>query len=122
MPEALRSRRILLIEDEYFLADDLERALRAEGAEVIGPVSSVFEARSLIDDRLDGAVLDIKLQDGEVYEIADELSRMLVPFAFATGYDAEIIPRRFQNTARVEKPFEAETAVEVIKGLLKGRC
>jgi len=122
MHDTLRSRRILVVEDEYFLADDLLRALRAEGAEVVGPVSSRHEARSLINDQLDGAILDIKLQDGEVYDIADDLSRMHVPFAFATGYDAEIIPYRFQTAARVEKPYEARAAVKVIERFFSARA
>ena len=34
----LVGRRVLVIEDEYFLADDIARALTSLGAEIIGPV------------------------------------------------------------------------------------
>jgi hypothetical protein len=33
----LASRRVLVVEDEFFLADDMAAALRALGAEVVGP-------------------------------------------------------------------------------------
>jgi DNA-binding NtrC family response regulator len=121
MSERLKSRRILIVEDEYFLADDLERVLRAEGAEVIGPISSLNEARGLIDDRLDAAVLDVKIQDGEVFAVADELSRLLVPFAFATGYDAETLPHRFRTRVRLEKPYTPLAVVGLIERLFEVR-
>ena len=34
----LSGRRIFIVEDEYFLADDIGKACRALGAEVAGPV------------------------------------------------------------------------------------
>jgi hypothetical protein len=33
----LMGRRILVVEDEYFLADDIRRALQSLGAEIAGP-------------------------------------------------------------------------------------
>ena len=42
MPESLlKGRRILIIEDEYFLADELNRVLQQAGAETLGPAASV---------------------------------------------------------------------------------
>jgi hypothetical protein len=32
-----RRCRVLIVEDEYFLADELEKAFNARGVEVIGP-------------------------------------------------------------------------------------
>jgi hypothetical protein len=34
---ALAGRRILIVEDEYFLADDLKQILNQRSAEVLGP-------------------------------------------------------------------------------------
>ncbi len=33
----LANRRVLVVEDEYFIADDMARALRMVGDEVVGP-------------------------------------------------------------------------------------
>lgn len=64
MPERPQSgRRILAVEDEYFLADELDRELKAAGAAVLGPVSSVAAAlEALASDRTpDAAVLGVNL-------------------------------------------------------------
>ena len=45
---ALAYRRVLIVEDEYFLADDLAQALRRLGAEVIGPVPTQAQALALL--------------------------------------------------------------------------
>ena len=41
---SLEGRRVLVVEDEFFLADDLVRALKRHGAEVVGPVPSLDRA------------------------------------------------------------------------------
>ena len=54
---------ILVVEDDYMIADDLRRDLEAAGARVLGPVPSLPEALELLRgaDRLDAAVLDVNL-------------------------------------------------------------
>lgn len=44
-PSAKRCR-VLIIEDEYFLGQDLAKALRLLGCEVVGPVAELFDAMS----------------------------------------------------------------------------
>ncbi len=62
MPQSLKGYRILIVEDEYFLANDLQRAMTSVGAKVIGPAASAFDAFRLIDKRIDAVVLDISWQ------------------------------------------------------------
>lgn len=56
--------RILVVEDEYLLAEDMRETLEAEGAEVVGPVARLSAGLALLDvgPAIDGAVLDINLQ------------------------------------------------------------
>ena len=106
-PDALRGRRLLVVEDEYLIAAALERALEGRGAEVVGPAGSVEGALRLVEaegDRLDGAVLDINLRDERVYPVADVLAARGVPFVFLTGYDAQVIPDTYAGVPRSEKP------------------
>ena len=101
--------RILIVEDDYFIAEDLRRSFQKSGAEVIGPVPTAEEAVELLSKTLDldGAVLDINLDtDGPVFPIADALAARNVPFVFATGYDGDIIPDRFAGVRRFEKPCD----------------
>jgi CheY-like chemotaxis protein len=94
------------VEDEYFLAQDIVQGLRAEGADVVGPVGAVCDALDLIDatERIDAAVLDLNLRGELAYPVADALTERGVPFVFATGYDQSYIPERYNSVARFEKP------------------
>jgi CheY-like chemotaxis protein len=84
---ALAKRRVLLVEDDYFIVSDLARSFEAEGAEVVGPAATVADGLALLAEapNLDGAVLDINLQGEMVFPLADALTARGVPFVFATG-------------------------------------
>ena len=98
-PNLLAGRRVLLVEDDYFIADELRRDFAKTGAEVLGPVGRVDEALALIDKsaHIDGAVLDVKLHDEMVYPVADALLERGVPFVFATGYERAQIPAPYRT-------------------------
>jgi CheY-like chemotaxis protein len=110
----LAARRVLIAEDELLIAIDLAEAFEKEGAKVIGPVSSVERALSLIenDEPVDFGVLDLRLGGELVYPVADRLLENSIPFMFITGYDAGAIPARFEDVIRLEKPATGEAAVE----------
>ena len=57
---SLKGARVLVVEDEYFQADDLVRALGSAGAETVGPVGTLAEAEHCLEvETLDGAVLPV---------------------------------------------------------------
>jgi CheY-like chemotaxis protein len=113
----LSGRRVLVVEDEWIIAHDLELALRKHGAEVAGPVPSLDRARAMLateGDQLDGAVLDVNLRGQMVYPLADTLAQSGVPFVFATGYSAESIPERYAHVPRCYKPIDADAVVRAL--------
>jgi CheY-like chemotaxis protein len=104
-----RSARILVVEDEYLLAEALADALTALGAQVVGPVAGLAEALDLAADAaIDGAVLDINLRGEMVFPLADALAARGVPYLFATGYGHETIPQRYQDVPTLSKPVDAQ--------------
>lgn len=120
----LQGCRILVVEDEYLLADDISRALADAGAEVLGPVASARDAEAIIaaEGRIDAAVLDINLRDGAVFPAADTLAERDIPFAFATGYEEWSLPDRFQGRPLVEKPFKASQITALLLPLTPGKA
>jgi CheY-like chemotaxis protein len=109
MSEArLKGRRVLIVEDDYFLAYDMKDELARAGAEVIGPIGQVSDALRLVTrgEPLDAAVLDINLGGQMVYCVADALRARNVPFVFTTGYDAEVIPAEYAAVTIYEKPTQ----------------
>jgi DNA-binding response OmpR family regulator len=118
---ALSGRTILVVEDNYMLAQDNSEALTRAGAKVLGPFSSEEEAALCAQqEATDCAVLDINLGEGPSFMLADELRDHGVPFLFVTGYDAEAIPPKYSDVPRLEKPFAENRMIEAVRRLCTG--
>ena len=119
----LAHRRVLLVEDEYFIAVELHSALESRGAEVVGPAATVKDALALVAGAgpLDGAVLDINLRGEMAYPVADALLTRGIPFVFTTGYDEAVIPSRFTGIVRCEKPANPVKVAEALFAGSAGR-
>ena len=87
---------------------------------MIGPVGGAAEAmaKAASETRIDAAVLDINLRGDQVFEVADALSARGVTLVFATGYESSILPARYRDTPRCQKPFETADLVALLAGLL----
>lgn len=117
MPDrTLAECHILIVEDEFMLAEDLRDELEEAGAIVLGPTPDVAEALALLADanRVHGAVLDINLAGELSYPIADELLRRGIPFLLTTGYDPSAIPERYRHIAQCPKPVRVTAVREAI--------
>src|SRR5262245_27874251 len=104
----LDGRRILVIEDEYFLAEDICAVLRGLGADIIGPAGEVGDAIGIVNlgDVIDAAVLDVNLRNVSILPVADRLRARNIPFVFTTGYDRSAIDVRFKDIQLFEKPID----------------
>lgn len=115
--------RVLVVEDEYMIADELQIELGSVGATVLGPVGTVEEALALIarEHHIDGAVLDVNLRGEMGFPVADLLVERGVPFVLTTGYDASSIPARFGEIARCEKPVNMKRVTQAIGQVIHRR-
>ena len=120
MPDhSLADCRILVVEDAYFIADDIGAALRGAGAVVVGPAPNGRIALSLLSsERVDAAVLDINLNGETVYPVADTLRARGKPFVFASGYAKSSIPEAYRDIALLEKPVDSRRLIAVLPTLI----
>ena len=106
----LEGRCILVVEDDYMIAEDVRAELEEAGAIVAGPVPSVGQALQFLESKPapDAAVLDVNLGEGErSFRIAEALEAKAIPFLFATGYNSGDIPDEWRHRARIEvKPLQ----------------
>ena len=109
-------RRLLVVEDEYLLAEDLRRGLEAAGATVIGPAGTLARAIAMADSfaDIDGAVLDVNLAGQAVYPLAEKLRLRAVPFVFVTGYETSAIPKCFATVPVLDKPVDMNVLISML--------
>jgi CheY-like chemotaxis protein len=113
---------VLIIEDETFIAMDLEGLVESLGHRVLGVARTHSEAITLAKGRRPGLILaDIQLADGSSgLDAVNELLRLFeVPVIFITAY-----PERFLTGERPEpafliaKPFQPATVSAVLSQAL----
>lgn len=103
------SPRVLIVEDDYFIATSLSEELRLRGLKVVGPVSAGEDAlRLMAAEAVDFAVLDLHLGGTLVFPVAMALQQAEIPFVFASGYDPGVIAAQFRDVPLHSKPFRAD--------------
>ncbi|APA87371.1 response regulator [Paraburkholderia sprentiae WSM5005] len=105
----LRGRRILVVEDDFSVAQALCGLIEEAGAKVVGPIGWFDQALTYVkanQDEFDGAVLDVDLHGEKSYAIADWLAERGVRFVFTTGYGADALDPAYAGYPRCEKPFD----------------
>ncbi len=100
-------KRILVLEDEPLIAMDLEDLLSSKGFTVVGPFSTAAAAlESLGEAPLHAALLDIYLFNGTSFDVAREMRRRGVRFAFMTGLVApDVVPTDLMGSPIILKPY-----------------
>jgi CheY-like chemotaxis protein len=118
---AFHKMRVLVVEDEFVVAETARCDLEQTGATVLGPATSVGQAMRLIDQGgpIDLALLDVHLKGELVYPVARTLRASGIPFMFLTGYDAEAIDPEFATVPRMEKPLKVARAAYAYRRLVE---
>lgn len=82
----LEHKRVLVVEDEIFVALDVAATVEDAQGTVIGPVGTVKQAIDLIDKQdVDAAILDVNLADGDLEPILERLKSRNVFVVVHTG-------------------------------------
>jgi DNA-binding response OmpR family regulator len=112
--------RVLIVEDDPFIAFDLSERLARAGFSVIGEASNSRQGVTLATDvGCDIAVLDVNLGTETSAPVAQELIRRGIPFVTVSGYSRDQHPPVFNGAPVLEKPIRIERLVAELKRLLK---
>ena len=121
MSRDLTGLRVLVVEDDFDVAEALRASLVSAGCEVVGPVSTVAEACELAKTAtLDAAVLDIALSPGTSAPVARSLLYRGCPFVFVTGFsNVDMLPEELRGHRVLLKPIDGETLRSAIHSLVQ---
>lgn len=116
-------KTVLIVEDEFLIAMDLQLLLEGQGWRIIGPVATVSQALALLEVELPSvALLDVNLGDELVTPVALALKGKGVPFALASAharpeqYGGEVLA----GAPNAGKPTNEARLLATLEGLING--
>lgn len=113
----LKDLRILVMEDEFLIAMDVEQLCQDHGAEEVIILRTLKELgdQPVGDRGINVAVVDVMLAGESTVEFAKTLQDNNVPFVFATGYaENENLFEAFPGIRVVGKPYAGPTLITAI--------
>jgi CheY-like chemotaxis protein len=117
--DPLLGRRLLIVEDDPYIALALEETLSEFGLIIAGLARSVEEAVRLSSgDGVDLALLDVNIGHERIDPVADALAARGCPFIFTTGCGRAGLPEAHLERSMVEKPFYVEEILAALRSEL----
>lgn len=122
MPESNQNRahfRVLVLEDEFIIADEIASILEDAGHTVLGPTPTIDGAMSRLAEeaRPDAAIIDANIRGNSSVEVARRLRELDVPFCLCTGYRSGDLTAEFGEVAVIQKPVNPADLLATIRSL-----
>ena len=119
---ALPGTKILVVEGDFLIAEDLKSGLAAEGAMVCGPFSTSEGALNSLDHlRPDCALLELFIEGAMAVQLAERLHRLNIPYAVVSAYPREGVPKTMQDAPFVVKPYLHKEVIAAVVSALRER-
>jgi DNA-binding response OmpR family regulator len=108
--------RVVIVEDEYLVAEGLCAALQEEGFEVVGIAGKLDKALRLIEQKgFDIAIIDANLRGVSAEPVASYLKARNRPFVVLSGYADEQLGEQLRGAAYVRKPYHLRELVRCLR-------
>ncbi|MGH8337006.1 MAG: response regulator [Gammaproteobacteria bacterium] len=112
----LSHRRILVVEDEFFIAEELQCLLQDAGMTVVGPVGNLTQALTVAQNsEFELALLDVNLSGHYVYPLAAKLEERNILFIFMIGYGRAGLPPECAARPCLAKLFNVKSLLSLIE-------
>ena len=106
--------RILILEDEYLIAQQLAYDIRRMGDIVVGPFASVDDALQTTQPT-DAAILDVRVGRKSSFAVATRLQALAIPFVFYSAYEQSDLPAELSDERLYMKPSPTATLVQDLR-------
>jgi DNA-binding response OmpR family regulator len=116
----LSGKRLLVAEDEAVIAMDYTTMLSAAGAEIVGTArTSADVIAHLEESKVDAAILDFVLADGNSSALQAILTERRVPFVVISGYPSVLV-RESEEQRVLHKPVNPDELCAAVLALCNG--
>jgi DNA-binding response OmpR family regulator len=118
----LDRKRVLIVEDNFLIAENIAHAILDHGFDVIGQVDNADRAICLIEEqRPDGVLLDVQLRRGSAIKVAAALDRYGIPFVVVSGSSQDMLPLALSKAPYLAKPMTELELVETARRTFHAR-
>jgi DNA-binding response OmpR family regulator len=112
----LTAKKILIVEDNYAIAESISRTIAEVGFATVGPVDTADRAICQIEQEIpDGVLLDIGLREGSAIAVADALRVRKVPFVVLTAHGRETLPTELRQAPYLAKPMTETELIDTVQ-------
>lgn len=117
--EGLAGRRVLIVDDETYVAMMLEDMLQDLGCTVVGVAQNLDAGLELARRaEADVAVLDVNVGGKLITPVAQTLDERGIPLLFSTGYGAAGLGPEWRGRPVLPKPFAIEDLARALRQAL----
>ncbi|MZQ90526.1 response regulator [Frigidibacter albus] len=118
------SPTVMIVEDEFLLAMDVEAMLETNGYRAVGPAATVDQALDMLArQRPDIVLLDISLRGEWATPVAGALRKAGIPYLVMSAYSAsELGPSGvLDGTRNIGKPVDERRLIGALAEVLASR-
>ncbi|NNC37737.1 MAG: response regulator [Hyphomonadaceae bacterium] len=116
-------KTVLIVEDDPYIAADLEDALQFAGFDVLGPVADVDHGLDILSkQKPDVVTVDFELGEKNSIPIVKKLEEISVPYILLTGKAERVLGSiELKPAPLVSKPFDPRSLVKSLEALIQSQ-
>lgn len=118
----MNEKRILVIEDEFLVALEIQSQMREAGFGPVEHAATEKEALKRIQEgSWDAVVADANLNGRGLQRVTAALNQHRIPFIIVTGYSRDSLPPEVAQVPVLHKPIDGQRLIQEVRRLLFGQ-